>query len=94
MSVRHLYENLVRIQRERDKVWFHFQTYRLSHSEWGYELVRADGHACSSVSDPDYPSERAVIEAIQEHVEKFERIPGTGWCVVTAEERAAVGIPR
>jgi hypothetical protein len=74
--------------------WFHFQTYRLSGSEWGYELVRAEGHSCSTVSDPNWSSERAVIEAIHGHVENLEHVPGYGWCVVMENEKSALGMRR
>lgn len=93
-TVRHLYQSPVRVVRESDHTWFHFQTYRLSGSEWGYELVQAEGHPCSTISDPNWSSERAVIEAIHEHVEDFEHVPGYGWCVATRDEKAAVGMRR
>lgn len=93
-TVRHLYESPIWVVRESDGTWFHFQTYRLSGSEWGYELVRAEGHSCSTISDPNWPSERAVIEAIHEHVDDLEHVPGYGWCVITRDEKAAVGIRR
>lgn len=93
-QIGHLYENWISVQRERDGAWFHFQTYRLNATEWGYELVRAEGHSCSTVSDPNYSSESAAIAAIREHVEDFQRIPGYGWCVVPKDDNAAVGMRR
>lgn len=89
-SIRHLHNQEISVERESDHIWFHFCTYQLKHDEWGYELVRADGHSCSTVSDPNWRSEDAVIQAIHEHVGKYEHVPGYGWCVVEPEGKAAL----
>ena len=93
-TVRHLHETLVRVTRESDGASFQFQTYRLRGDEWGYELVSAMGHPTSSISDPDWSSEAKVIEAIHDHAEKMEHVPGWGWCVRSSEETAVRGMTR
>lgn len=81
-SVEHLYVSRIRFERQRDHVWFTFMTYRQSYSEWGYELVRANGTDVSTTtSDPVFWSEKDAIDAIHAHAEFFEQIPGYGWCI-------------
>lgn len=63
-------------------------------AEWGYELVRAEGHSTSAVEDPDFKSEQAVIAALHRDIDRWERVPGYGWCFVPEQNTAAVGMGR
>jgi hypothetical protein len=93
-TVAHLHENLISVQRESDNVWFHFRTYRLKDYEWGYELVRADGHPASCIGDPDFGNEWMAVEAIHRDLDKWERVPGYGWCTAGNEEKSVLGMGR
>jgi hypothetical protein len=80
-QIGHLHVTRVHFERQRDHVWFLFKTYRQSATEWGYELVRANGGDTSTGSDPDFWSEKDAIAAIHSHADFFEWIPGYGWCI-------------
>jgi hypothetical protein len=81
----------IAIERPSDRVWFHFETYKLREGEWGFNLWRANGHnAGSNVSDPDWSSEELVKDWLEGNIERWDIVKGYGWCIT---DRAAPAQP-
>jgi hypothetical protein len=81
----------VTIERLSDHIWFHFETYCLGPSEWGFNLWRANGDGARNVSDPDWRSESGVKRWLEDNIERWDIVPGYGWCVT---DRVAPSTPR
>ena len=71
----------IAIERPSDHIWFHFETYSLNHTEWGFNLWQANGDGARNVSDPNWGSEKGVIRWLEENIESWDIVPGYGWCV-------------
>jgi hypothetical protein len=81
----------VAIERPSDRIWFHFEIYKLNDAEWGFNLWRANGDSARNVSDPNWRSDAAVLKWLEDNIENWDIVPGCGWCVT---DRVAPTIPR